>query len=174
MKRTLAAVGLAVVALIVTSGLTLGAISGSVVPSIGHPGDWIELTTDAGDRPGTYSKHRVRRPNVDLPRGCRPDKRGERLWLAGGSYDMVRWDRDAQVPSACRRTRRLLVPREHPGSCWRFGSGHGILTFSVLPGNAGVPFAALAAAAGVALGALAIVVFLARGRVNASRDIRER
>jgi hypothetical protein len=161
------AVACAIFLLAVGATPALAAISGSLAPPSAQPGEWVELTTDAGGgNPNGYAAIAAAGPlRVYLQRadpnsaGNSCDTRiGDMTWAGGVAT--LRF----QVPTVPAGTYWIVADVQ--GGCWRFGEGAGVLTLTVLPaGDAAPPPILLAAAVAVAAALIVVVLLIRRRRL---------
>jgi hypothetical protein len=138
------------------------AILGTLTPSTAAPGDWVELTTDAGPiDPNVYRTMAAEGPLAAYLQRADPASPGNScdapigtLTWAGG-VGTLRF----QVPDVPSGAYWILVLTQ--GACERFGTRTDLLTLTVRPNGAtGPPSAivgvAVAIVVGVTIGALVI------------------
>lgn len=161
-RPTLLAVVCAIALLTTNAAPALAAILGTLAPATARPGDWVELTTDAGlIDPNVYDSLAkagpepvfLQRADPASPGNSCDTPIGDMTWTGG--VGTLRF----QVPDVPPGPYWILATIE--GACWRFGTRAGVLTLTVLPGGTKGPSptlvgAVVAIAAGAIVGALII------------------
>lgn len=150
--------------LAVAADPAIAAIQGTLTPATATPGDWVELTTDAGPiDPNVYQSMAAEGPLAAYLQRADPASPGNSCdtpigtmsWAGGiGSLRF-------QVPDVPAGAYWVLVLTQ--GACERFGTGTELLTLTVRP------HAATGPSPGIVGGAVAIVVVLTVGALLVCR-----
>jgi hypothetical protein len=163
-QTSLLAVVCAVALLAATAGPVFAAILGTPTQATAAPGDWVELTTDAGPNdPNVYQSMAAEGPLAVYLQRADPASLGNSCdtpigtmtWVDGvGSFRF-------QVPDVPGGPYWVLVLTQ--GACERFGTRTDLLTLTVRP------LAAMGPSPAIVGGAVAIVVVLTVGALLARR-----
>ncbi len=173
-KRLSTAVAIAIVALAATVGPALAAIVGSVDPSSGGPGEWVELTTSSGTGgPSAYAEIAQAGPTPVFLQLADPASTGNACTTRVGDLTWTSGVGRArfQVPEVKPGEYWLLITVQ--GACWRFGDATGVLVLTILPtGNGGPLSLPVLLAIGVALATVVAGVIVGlRRRSRPSRTL---
>lgn len=134
----------------------LAAMNGRLTPTSARPGEWVELTTDAGGDRNLYAPIAaagalpvfLQRAAAQSAGNSCDTPIGDMTWVGG--VGTLRF----QVPAIDPGTYWILAAVQ--GGCWRFGDGTGVLTLTVLPSVK--TDALLPLLGGAAVGAAGIIV----------------